>query len=146
MATVSVHASTSPQDTEALGAALAARLRAGDVVLLDGEMGTGKTTFVRGALRALGHTGPVTSPTYTIARRYATARGAVTHLDLHRLVDLEDEDPGFLADHTDGDVIAFVEWPLIAATDPQIASRIAARVHLEHVGTDATRRQVRITA
>lgn len=146
MAPVTVHASGSPQDTEALGAALAARLQAGDVVLLYGEMGTGKTTFVRGALRALGHAGPVTSPTYTIARRYATPRGAVAHLDLHRLVDLEDEDPGFLADHTGADVIAFVEWPLVAATDPEIASRIAAEVRLEHVGVDATRRRVAITA
>ncbi len=150
MTAPSSHESASPQETEALGAALAASLRTGDVVLLYGEMGTGKTTFVRGALGALGHIGPVTSPTYTIARRYATPRGTVTHLDLHRLTDLDDEDPGLLDDHTGDDVIAFVEWPQIVDAgvdaDPQITGRVAARVHLEHVagGGDAARRRVRI--
>ena len=60
----------SPEETEALGARLARLLRPGDVVALSGELGTGKTTFVRGAARALGVTQPVSSPTFTIGHRY----------------------------------------------------------------------------
>ena len=60
--------SNSPQDTEAAGAELAGRLTRGDVVLVSGELGSGKTTFVRGACRALGVEGPVTSPTFTIGQ------------------------------------------------------------------------------
>ncbi|HLM50245.1 MAG TPA: tRNA (adenosine(37)-N6)-threonylcarbamoyltransferase complex ATPase subunit type 1 TsaE, partial [Solirubrobacteraceae bacterium] len=59
------HETTGPGQTEALGAALAAELSPGDVVLVTGDLGAGKTTFVRGAARALGVTGPVTSPTFT---------------------------------------------------------------------------------
>ena len=136
------HESSSPEQTEALGADLVRALRAGDVVLLFGEMGAGKTTLVRGALRALGHAGPVTSPTYTLARHYETSGVAVSHLDLHRLGDLEDEDPGFLADHVHAGAIAFVEWPEAAAGDPDLDVRVAARVRLEHV--DASRRRVTV--
>jgi tRNA threonylcarbamoyladenosine biosynthesis protein TsaE len=143
------HESTSPEATEALGAALAATLQAGDVVLLYGEMGAGKTTFVRGALRALGHAGPVTSPTYTIARHYEPGGVRVAHLDLHRLTSLADEDPALLADHLAPDVVAFVEWPEIADDDALLADaagvRVAARVHLEHgTGGDMSQRSVRI--
>jgi tRNA threonylcarbamoyladenosine biosynthesis protein TsaE len=101
-------------ETEALAAELAADLRAGDVVLLRGEMGAGKTTFVRGAARALGARGPVTSPTFTIGRRYDDATPPVAHLDLHRLVSLEDEDPALLDDYVTPETVAFVEWPEIA--------------------------------
>lgn len=139
----SPHETRTPEQTEALGAALARGLRPGDVVLLYGEMGAGKTTFVRGALRALGHRGPVTSPTYTIARHYDQARPPVAHLDLHRLSSLEDEDPALLADHLDPAGVAFVEWPQ-AAEDAELLTgvRIAARVHLDHVAPE--RRSVRI--
>jgi tRNA threonylcarbamoyladenosine biosynthesis protein TsaE len=143
------HESTSPEATEALGAALAVALQPGDVVLLYGEMGAGKTTFVRGALRALGHAGPVTSPTYTIARHYDAGGLPVAHLDLHRLTSLADEDPALLADHLSADGVAFVEWPEIADGDALLTDaagvRVAARVHLEH-GTDgdAAQRSVRI--
>lgn len=140
------HESTTPAETEALGAALAAGLRPGDVVLLYGEMGSGKTTFVRGAVRALGHDGPVTSPTYTIAHRYESGPVPVAHMDLHRLGSLHDEDPGFLADHVGPDAIAFLEWPEIAEDAEQLTDgagvRIAARVHLGHVAPE--RRSVRI--
>lgn len=139
------HETVSPADTEALGAALAASLQAGDVVLLYGEMGAGKTTFVRGAVRALGHVGPVTSPTYTIARRYPDARLPVAHLDLHRLTSLDDEDPALLTDHMGLDGVAFVEWPQVADDDRFVRDagvRIAARVYLDHVAPE--RRSVRI--
>jgi tRNA threonylcarbamoyladenosine biosynthesis protein TsaE len=122
----------SADETEALGAQLARTLRPGDVVLVQGEIGAGKTTFVRGALRALGVTGRVTSPTFTLGRRY-DGRVPIAHLDLHRLAGLDDEDPAFLDDYLTPDAIAFVEWPEVAA--PAL-DRIAARVRLEHAGGD----------
>lgn len=120
-----------PGETEALGAELAARLRPGDVVLVSGELGAGKTTFVRGALRALGIEGAVTSPTFTIGRRYDGGRLPVSHLDLYRLAGFADEDPGLLEDYLGPDRVAFVEWPEVG--DPGFG-RIAARVRLEHAG------------
>jgi tRNA threonylcarbamoyladenosine biosynthesis protein TsaE len=119
-----------------VGAALAATLKPGDVVLLEGEMGAGKTTFVRGAARALGFDGPVTSPTFTIGRRYDGGRVPIAHLDLHRLSGLDDEDPALLDDYLTPEAIAFVEWPAIA--EPQL-ERIAVRVRLEHAGGDLRR-------
>ncbi len=123
-----------------MGAALAATLAPGDIVLLEGEMGAGKTTFVRGAARALGFDGPVTSPTFTIGRRYEGGRLPISHLDLHRLSGLADEDPALLDDYLTPDAIAFVEWPAIA--EPQL-ERIAARVLLEHAGGDRRRITIR---
>ncbi|MBA2347151.1 MAG: tRNA (adenosine(37)-N6)-threonylcarbamoyltransferase complex ATPase subunit type 1 TsaE [Solirubrobacterales bacterium] len=133
----------SAAETEALGAALSARLRPGHVVLLTGEMGTGKTTFVRGALRALGVTRPVTSPTFTLGQRYDEAIPPAAHLDLHRLAGLDDEDPALLHDYVGPGRIAFVEWPERA--EPTLAGlgEIAARVRLEHV--DEHTRRVTVT-
>lgn len=125
---------TSAEETEALGAELAAALRPGDVVLVHGEVGSGKTTFVRGALRALGVTGPVTSPTFTIGRRYDEARPPVAHLDLHRLSDLDAEDPGLLDDYVTGAHVAFVEWPEIA---DGVLPGVRYAVTLAHAGADA---------
>jgi tRNA threonylcarbamoyladenosine biosynthesis protein TsaE len=102
--------SSSAEETEAIGAHLAARLRAGDVVTVSGELGTGKTTFVRGACRALGVESPVTSPTYTIGHRYHGRDGAVSHLDLYRFRDLSAAEWGDLEPYFD-DAIVFVEWP-----------------------------------
>ena len=129
----------SAAETEALGARLAGRLRPGDVVLLTGEMGTGKTTFVRGALRALGVTRPVTSPTFTLGQRYDEATPPASHLDLHRLAGLDDEDPALLEDYVGPGRIAFVEWPRVAGGRLDVLGRIAARVELEHAGADARR-------
>lgn len=127
-----------PHETEALAAQLARRLRAGDVVLVSGELGAGKTTFVRGACRALGVDGPVTSPTFTIARRYDGAV-PISHLDLYRLGDLADEDPALLADELAEDRVAFVEWPEVGAPAGLDPGRVAARVLLEHGGGDLRR-------
>ena len=134
MATAESH---SALQTERLGAALARELKPGDVVLVCGEMGAGKTTFVRGALRALGVTGRVTSPTFTLARRYDDLAVPVSHLDLHRLAGLEGEDPALLADYVDPAHVAFVEWP--EAAEALLADRVAARVTLEHAGQDLRR-------
>jgi tRNA threonylcarbamoyladenosine biosynthesis protein TsaE len=123
---------SSPAETEALGARIAAGLRPGDVVLVSGELGSGKTTLIRGASRELGVTEPVTSPTFTIGHRYR-GRVPVSHLDLYRLEGLEDEDPGLLDDYLTEDAVAFVEWPGVA--QPQL-ERIALRVELSHHGGD----------
>ncbi|HEV2787453.1 MAG TPA: tRNA (adenosine(37)-N6)-threonylcarbamoyltransferase complex ATPase subunit type 1 TsaE [Solirubrobacteraceae bacterium] len=134
---------SSPEETEALAARLAAALQPGDVVLVSGDLGAGKTTFVRGACRALGVQAPVTSPTFTIARRY-DGRLPISHLDLYRLGDLAHEDPALLADELAGERLAFVEWPEVGAPAGLDPDRIAARVRLEHRGGD--RRLVRIDA
>ena len=104
--------SESPEETERLGARLASRLRGGDVVLVEGELGSGKTTFIRGACRALGVTQPITSPTYTIGNRY-DCDPPVSHLDLYRL---EGESVSGWADLEPyfDDAVVFVEWPRAA--------------------------------
>jgi tRNA threonylcarbamoyladenosine biosynthesis protein TsaE len=137
------HETSSSEETEALAAELAAGLAAGDVVLVEGELGAGKTTFVRGACRALGIDATVTSPTFTIGQRYPGSV-PVSHLDLYRVADLRDEDPDLLADYVGSDRIAFVEWPGGGVETLGRLSRLAARVVIEHAGGD--RRVVSIEA
>jgi tRNA threonylcarbamoyladenosine biosynthesis protein TsaE len=141
---LTVEISDGPEATEALGARLAAELTPGDVVLVSGELGSGKTTFVRGACRALGVTEPVASPTFTIGRRYRGGRHPVSHLDLYRLEGLEDEEPGLLDDYLRADSIAFVEWPLpVGELELADGVRSARRVALRHAGGD--RREIEIS-
>jgi tRNA threonylcarbamoyladenosine biosynthesis protein TsaE len=138
--TVSVIETKDPRETEALGAELAALLRDGDVVLVRGELGSGKTTLVRGAARALGVTDPITSPTFSIGHRYRATNTTVSHLDLYRLAGgLQEEDPGLLDDYLGPGRIAFVEWPVQDSTDLS-----SARLHvtLTHKGTDRRRIEV----
>ena len=85
-------------------------LRPGDVVHVSGELGVGKTVFVRGACRALGITQPVTSPTYTVGNLYSTPSGPVAHLDLYRSAGVSVEEAADLEPYFD-DTICFVEWP-----------------------------------
>jgi tRNA threonylcarbamoyladenosine biosynthesis protein TsaE len=118
----------SPAETEQLGAQLAEGLRAGDVVGVVGELGAGKTTFVRGACRALGVRGPVSSPTFTLGHRYEAAV-PVAHLDLYRVENLAPEEWADLEPYFDG-TIAFVEWPEHAS--PWLPAA-RATVTLEHV-------------
>jgi tRNA threonylcarbamoyladenosine biosynthesis protein TsaE len=121
--------SSSPEETERLAAALAAELRPGDVVTVAGELGTGKTTFVRGACRALGVTGPVTSPTYTIGNRYE-GNVPVSHIDLYRFASMSDAEWGDLERYFE-DAVVFVEWPE-AGTGFLPAPR--AEIRLQHAG------------
>ena len=130
---------TSPEETEALARELAARLEPGDVVLVSGELGSGKTTFVRGACRALGVAGPVTSPSFAVGQVYRGQRDGrsieVAHLDLYRLPFLlAGEDPGLLEDYLTPERIGFVEWPAVAP--PAGLGRVRARVRLEHLAPD----------
>jgi tRNA threonylcarbamoyladenosine biosynthesis protein TsaE len=131
---------SAPSETEAVGAALAARLEPGDVVLVRGEMGAGKTTLVRGAARALGVEDPVTSPTFGIGHRYRAAETTVAHVDLYRLAGLEREDPGLLEDYLRPDTVAFVEWPQEGA--PELTDA-RVQVTLLHLGGDRRRIEVR---
>jgi tRNA threonylcarbamoyladenosine biosynthesis protein TsaE len=101
---------TSPEETEAVAAALAERLAVGDVVTVSGELGSGKTTFVRGACAALGVRERVTSPTYTIGHRYHGSQGEISHLDLYRFQGVSAAEWGDLEPYFE-DAIAFVEWP-----------------------------------
>jgi tRNA threonylcarbamoyladenosine biosynthesis protein TsaE len=132
--------SGSPEETERAGAALAARLAPGDVVLVSGELGAGKTTFVRGAARALGVTEPVTSPTFVVGHLYEAPRARVAHLDLYRLGGLDDEDPGLLDPYFGPDTVTFVEWPEREGLGALLGERrIARRVSLAHAGGDRRR-------
>jgi tRNA threonylcarbamoyladenosine biosynthesis protein TsaE len=131
--------SASSDETEAIAARLARELAAGDVVTISGELGSGKTTFVRGACRALGVTAPVTSPTYTIGHRYE-GDPDVTHLDLFRFTAVSQAEWAELEPYFEH-AIAFVEWPEAAGSGlPEV--RVAVR--LEHV--DAERRRIRLDA
>jgi tRNA threonylcarbamoyladenosine biosynthesis protein TsaE len=127
---------TGPAETEALGARLAGTLEDGDIVLIHGELGAGKTTLVRGAARALGVADPITSPTFSIGHRYAAGAASVSHLDLYRLAGLEREDPDLLADYLGPGHIAFVEWP--EDTHAELAGA-RLRVSLSHGGGDVRR-------
>ena len=116
----------SPEETEALAAGLAARLTAGDVVTVSGELGSGKTTFVRGACAALGVREHVTSPTYTIGHRYHGDGLEISHLDLYRFEGVSPAEWGDLEPYFE-DAIAFVEWPEAGAgvlPPPRYAVRV----------------------
>jgi tRNA threonylcarbamoyladenosine biosynthesis protein TsaE len=127
----------SAAETEALGARLAATLQPGDVVAVTGELGAGKTTFVRGACRELRVTGPISSPTFTIGHRY-DAPVPVAHLDLYRMNGLGPEEWGNLEPYFDG-TIAFVEWPEHGGA---WLPPVRAAVSLEHV--DESHRRITI--
>lgn len=123
-----------PGETEALGAELAADLREGDVVLVRGDLGAGKTTLVRGAARALGVSDPVTSPTFSVGHRYRGDGLTVSHLDFYRLEGgLQHEEPELLEDYLGAGRIAFVEWPQSSA--PELAGA-RLQVTLGHRGED----------
>jgi tRNA threonylcarbamoyladenosine biosynthesis protein TsaE len=123
--------SASPAETERVGGTLARELVAGDVVTVSGELGTGKTTFVRGACRALGVTVPVTSPTFTVGHRYP-ADLDVSHLDLFRFRGFSAAEWGDLEPYFE-DAICFVEWPERAGG---WLPPVRVSVTLRHLGAD----------
>ncbi|GJM06714.1 MAG: tRNA (adenosine(37)-N6)-threonylcarbamoyltransferase complex ATPase subunit type 1 TsaE [marine bacterium B5-7] len=103
------------QSTEALGARLAPCLPERAMIFLDGDLGMGKTTLVRGLLRALGVTGPVKSPTFTLVEPYELDERTVYHFDLYRTKTC-DEIEGFgFRDYVAEDAICCIEWPQRAA-------------------------------
>jgi tRNA threonylcarbamoyladenosine biosynthesis protein TsaE len=126
-------ATGSADETMAIAADLARRLRPGDVVLLRGELGSGKTTFVRGAAAELGHVGRVTSPTFAIGNIYRGESAEIAHLDLFRLDDIAVGDEAVLGDYLTPERIAFVEWPHAELAEDL---RLRAVVELAHAGED----------
>ena len=128
--------SAAPAETEALAAARARELRGGDVVTVSGELGSGKTTFVRGACRALGVEVPVTSPTFTIGHRYPAEPVDVAHLDLYRFQGFSAAEWGDLEPYFQ-ETICFVEWPEAAAG---ALPPVRVEVRLSHI--DRARRLI----
>ena len=126
--------SSTPAETEEVAARLAKALVPGDVVTISGELGSGKTTFVRGACRALGVTAPVTSPTYTIGHRYEGSPD-VSHLDLYRFTAVSQAEWGDLEPYFD-DAVVFVEWPEAAGGG---LPAVRAAVRLEHLDEQSRR-------
>jgi tRNA threonylcarbamoyladenosine biosynthesis protein TsaE len=131
--------SSSPEETERIAAGLAGQLALGDVVTVSGELGAGKTTFVRGAARALGVSAAVTSPTFTIGNRYR-GRVDVSHLDLYRFEGVSPADWGDLEPYFDG-AVCFVEWPEAAAG---VLPPVRAAVRLRHIGSETGARAISI--
>jgi tRNA threonylcarbamoyladenosine biosynthesis protein TsaE len=130
----------SAAETEAAGARIATRLEPGDVVTVSGELGSGKTTFVRGACRGLGVVDPVTSPTFTVGHRYRGTGADVSHLDLYRFSGVSSAEWGDLEPYF-REAIAFVEWPEAAAGE---LGPVRASVRLGHV--DPAHRAVTVEA
>lgn len=126
-------ASHSPAQTERIAARLAAKLAPGDVVLLRGELGSGKSTFVRGAARALGVTGPVTSPSFAIGNLYSGESAEIAHLDLYRLEGIELSDEAAVEDFLGAHRITFIEWP---HDELSRLGEVRAVVTLRHGGGD----------
>ena len=108
--------SDSAGGTEDIGRRLAGYLRPGMCVYLQGELGAGKTTLVRGILRGLGHNGPVRSPTYTLVEPYDPKAMPVCHFDLYRLADAAELETLGMRDYLDDRNLCLVEWPERAAT------------------------------
>jgi len=129
---------SSPAETEQLGAALARHLEAGDVVGVRGELGAGKTAFIRGACRALAVKGRVTSPTFSIGHRYA-GDPDVAHLDLYRFESMAPAEWGDIEPLLEG-AITFVEWP-----DVGTAFLPAPRVSIELRHVDEAHREIELT-
>jgi tRNA threonylcarbamoyladenosine biosynthesis protein TsaE len=127
-------ASASAGETERIAAALARHLETGDVVTVSGELGSGKTTFVRGACRALGVSSPVTSPTFTIGHRYSGTVD-VSHLDLYRFTAVSSAEWGDLEPYFE-DSVVFVEWPEAGAG---VLPPARVEATLEHAGGDRRR-------
>ena len=101
----------SPDAMENFGARLASLVQPGFMILLSGELGSGKTTLVRGFVRARGHTGIVKSPTFTLVEPYQLASGDIYHMDLYRLASAAELEAIAIRDYLDGQAICLVEWP-----------------------------------
>ena len=121
----------SAAETRALGEQLASRLKAGDVVVLEGELGAGKSELARGIARGLGVTETVTSPSFTILNVYESGRCPLYHFDWYRLESAEELYELGMDEYLGGDGIAVVEWP---GRCPEAIPENAVRIRLEAAG------------
>ena len=121
----------SAAETRALGARMAQEMKAGDVVLLEGELGAGKSEFARGVAGGLGVTETVTSPSFTILNVYESGRVPLYHFDWYRLESAEELFEMGLDEYLGGDGVAVVEWP---AQCPDAVPENAVRIRLEATG------------
>jgi tRNA threonylcarbamoyladenosine biosynthesis protein TsaE len=118
--------STSPEQTQAVAAAIARLARPGDLIVLVGEMGAGKTAFAQGFAKALGIHEPVTSPTYTIVHTYESGSTTLHHADLYRLEHTAEVDDLALGELLDDRSMMLVEWGDVVDLGPHL------RVELRH--------------
>lgn len=129
--------SDSPDETARIASGLAEGLEPGDLILLTGEVGAGKSTFARAAMRALGVEGAIPSPTFTIGRLYHGRGGLpVAHLDLYRITSIEDEDPGLLIEYLDPRGVVFAEWPGAGSDELLRRAKRSRTVLIEHIDHD----------
>lgn len=131
------------EETGRLAAKLALSLKPGDVVLISGEIGAGKSVFARSAMRRLGVTGAIPSPTFTIGREYE-GDVPVSHLDLYRLGSTTAEDPGLLSEYLTAERVAFIEWP--GMDDAGILRPSGELFEVQIEVTGRTSRRITITA
>ncbi len=126
---------SSPEQTEAVGEALAAHLHPGDVIAYYGGLGAGKTAFTRGLARGLGVCEPVTSPTYTIVNEYLSGRMPLFHFDMYRLSSSEELFDIGWEDYLARGGVCAVEWS--ENVDDALADAICVRI--ERTGDDSRR-------
>ena len=131
----------SPEETRALGVWLAGRLHAGDVVILTGDLGAGKSELARGIARGLGIRGPVPSPTFTILNVYTEGNVPLYHFDFYRLNSPDEIYEMGMDEYIGGDGIALIEWPDLCR---EVIPRDHLRVSLERKEDDT--RQIRMEA
>ena len=126
----------SAADTRALGERLAGQLKAGDVILLEGELGAGKSEFARGVAKGLGVQETVTSPSFTILNVYESGRLPLYHFDWYRLESAEELYELGMDEYLGGDGIALVEWPGIC---PDAVPEKHLRIRIETEGENTRR-------
>ena len=124
----------SPAETRALGCRLAARLRPGDVLLLLGDLGAGKSELTRGIARGLGITSPVASPSFTILNVYDEGKIPLYHFDWYRLNSAEELFEMGMDEYLGGDGVAVVEWP---SRCPEAVPETYLEVRIDSVGESA---------
>ena len=132
--------SNSAAETRAIGERIAARLRSGDVVLLQGDLGAGKSELARGIARGLGVSGPVPSPSFTILNAYDEGRVPLYHFDWYRIEDAREIIEMGMDEQIGGDGVAVVEWP---SQCPEAIPETHLSIRLTPV--DETTRDVTIT-
>lgn len=130
--------------TVALGAKLARYLPLGSVVFLHGQLGAGKTTLVRGCLRAFGFEGAVKSPTYTLVEPYVLGHKEIYHFDLYRLSDPEELEFMGVRDYFHTNALCFIEWPergegILPSADVEITIEVGPEGRIAHISGSAVK-------